>query len=749
MHPRVLESPCYFPVVSAQNLQGPECEGQLEDQIEMFSFLALNKELSQEECCLIQLDKFMEMEATFYTCRAVRRLLLGVVYVPCFCASLNSHQLKLITGPNFRGEGLLISDAAYCTAKDLDTCTYIPGVLTAEETDNVLEACYHKQRMIYFPKLLTTKISWSCMLQLASRYIDMYDLDECFSLFYKRLDPLLQQVCTYNYSMLTWHLKQPSCQKWPLCYSVPTRSSEIFSLLTFMNTWPQNSSLAQLKRSIVSNIHKCPKVLFYLFKTKETMPITVTSKNILQHEDCLLFMFPQWAPRQLKKQPPDNKLHLVCVAERGTASIWLQFSQPAYMLKIALCMSVAEHVVYEAKNFSHTENVVSLPRALVANFDRMKYAPRDFPVNYDFYQKLCLEPQHKEDRMLHLKDSFTPLSHISIHGFKVNVFNTNMVINTSIRCLKHAGCYKQFTNIPKLVNNFVIRKYSVKEPAFTVSIFYSGDFSIKAAINVNISGDLVNFVFAMNTLKCLLPIVDIFPASVANWNSTFDLHGLENQQLVRDGRKDVFWTTNFPSAVSSSKGYNVSWFKAATATVSKIYGDHLIQQVKQESALILGHRNARIDSLKNKIYSTLEHRNGAQIQAAHKKFLECLYECCSWARLSPSSILGLGKRGMFDFSKRMIAHSKNKHECALSGYKVCNLIPKVLVNNKKVRLDECGRNANFLSCIQKINPKMINTKVRILKHILRRASLRSAHLSHWKLSSLLNKQNRNGQRAKD
>ncbi|EFE48796.1 hypothetical protein NEIELOOT_02446, partial [Neisseria elongata subsp. glycolytica ATCC 29315] len=78
--------------------------------------------------------------------------------------------------------------------------------------------------------------------------------------------------------------------------------------------------------------------------------------------------------------------------------------------------------------------------------------------------------------------------------------------------------------------------------------------------------------------------------------STFK--GWENQSIVRAGRQDVFWTTNFPSVVSTKRGYNISWFKAATATVSKIHGPALVKQVTSEAFQILKHPQADINYLK-------------------------------------------------------------------------------------------------------------------------------------------------------
>ncbi|AIA62061.1 orf24 [Alcelaphine gammaherpesvirus 2] len=721
----VLDECCYLPVLSVQQLPEPSDEGCLEDQLEIFSILALNKKLTRAECHLAHIDALMGPEQTFYTCRAVRRLLLGLVHVPCVSVAPMPGEVRLPRGSPFCGKGLVFNGNQYYTTDQLNTDMFVPGIRSTEETDPPLDKNF-TWRMIYFPKLVSTRVSWTCMFQIISRYVNMYELDECVSLFCNSLHPHLRQTCTYNYSLLTYHLKNPSLQRWPQSSRVVGKTSEEFALVNFLLHWPSSSCLTELRTKVLKGVKFFPRTLQYLSALPVSKGVTVQTLGILKYVERIGLLFPQWAPTVLKRTPKKFLCVIAVLNTRTNSSIWLQFPESGSMLRIALCMAVAKHVRREREILSQSKQPLSVARALVANFQKMQYAPRDFPTSLSSLEIAPTTPI-RDQPANDIKDSFNAITHISINGFKVNVFNTNMVINTNITCLQTPCCYSQIVNVPKLVNNFVIKKYSVKEPAFTASIFYSEDFNLKAAINVNISGDIINFLLAMNTLKCFLPVTDIFPASMANWNSTFDIHGLENQHLVRSGRRDVFWTTNFPSVVSSSEGYNVSWFKAATATVSKIHGDSLTKQVQGEIKRLISHRNARISFCKNRLFATLENRNCAQIQAAHKRFLECLYESCSWFRVNTDAVIKLAQCGAFDFSKRIIAHSKSRHECALCGYKVCNSIPKVIINHKKTRLDDCGRNANFISYLQRGAPHMINTKARLFRHICRRASLRSYH----------------------
>ncbi|AAO12366.1 unknown [Porcine lymphotropic herpesvirus 2] len=725
MMPYLLDDVCFLPVPARQQFCSLKNYVDPVDQIQIFCSLALNRKLDHlHNLPIIALDTMMANEKTFYTCRAVRRLLLGAVSVPCCYTGQRMNML--VHDKPYSGPGLIIYDTSYCISRCITTDCYVNGILSLEESDPIIDS-NHENRMVYIPTLVNSQISWPFMFRLVSRYINMQQLDECLHFFLKCLPSTLQHICMYNYSFLTLHLRQPSVQKFPLAKQEFLEQSRMFSIITFLDSWPSNDCIVKLKHKIYENMQSFPEKLQYLFSLATTQPIAIRGSNILAYVEAISFLFPALSIKHLKKEP-ENAHNIIVVLERPHSKQWVQIPGTNGIMRIALCMANAENVICDRPLQKRSVSIkpVSMARGLVACFEKMVYAPRDVP----FFEQLDLcHFQGIPTPEPILKTSFHPIAHISINNFKVNVFNTNMVINTTIKCGKRSTIYQNIINIPKLINNFVIKKFSVKEPSFTVSIFYSSDFSIKAAINVNISGDILNFLFAMNTIKCFLPIEVIYPASISNWNSTLDLHGLENQNLVRNGRRDVFWTTNFPSVVSSKKGFNVSWFKAATATISRLSGERLVQQVKHETALIVGHKEARINFIKNRTFAILESRTGYQVQAIHKRFLECLYECCSWYRLNTMSIFHLSQYGFFDFSKKMIAHSKNKHECALVGYKKCSSIPKLLVNNKKIRIDECGRNANFISYINKTNHEMFSTKQKILRHIIKRARLKRKHFS--------------------
>ncbi len=131
-----------------------------------------------------------------------------------------------------------------------------------------------------------------------------------------------------------------------------------------------------------------------------------------------------------------------------------------------------------------------------------------------------------------------------------------------------------------------------------------------------------------------------------------------------------------------------------------------------------------VGGIKNRLFTLLELRNRSQIQVLHKRFLEGLLDCASLLRLDPSCINRIASEGLFDFSKRSIAHSKNRHECALLGHRHSANVTKLVVNERKTRLDILGRNANFLTrCKHQVNLRQSPIFLTLLRHIRRRLGL--------------------------
>ncbi|ATA58253.1 UL87 [Eptesicus fuscus gammaherpesvirus] len=736
------------------------------EQRELFFLLALNTNSPKDtDTSLELLDRELANEAAFYTCRAMRRLMLGPYWYPAaFAPTADSPPpVEWVTGEAYVGPGLIMNEHAWVTSTRVNTNTFLPTVLSLELTD-----AHHDGRApgllraLYCRHLARTRADYAYMFRLIARYLSMRQIEGCYAEFADTLPSVLRGTCERNYLRLLRHLRTPHIGALPDAGAERRLEFQRCCLLAFVGDWIPNASLGPLRTLIAANAARYPRVVASLFATgrHECVELAAGGARILRfHETVARCAGPALPTVQVTRKDPAGRPLAVAVRGGGgdATDRWMMFSGThAAMYRVALCVAVADAVQTRSRGGGggcggRRAGGAPLPRhgiahALASLFARVNYAPKDRAENmrapvFDSAEATAAavaaeaevdegeEPETADREGSRgrprpsdaIYEAFCPVNHVSVNGFKINIFNTNMVINTKIACLP--GGPGSALNVPRLTNNFVVRKYSVKEPSFTISVFYAENPQQGTAININLSGGLLRFLFAMGSLRCLLPTAHIFPASVANWNSTLDVHGLENQQIVRSGRRDVFWTTNFPSVVSSRAGFNVSWFKAATATVSKIHGTALVAQIRGEAARVLGAPGAKICLAKNALFASLERRNGAQIQALHKRFLECLFECVSVTRLDIHVPRRLAMAGLFDFSRRVIAHAKNRHECALLGYRRCNMIPKVLSSNKKTRLDELGRNANFLTLAPSLARRHGAMKARLLRHVARRFGL--------------------------
>lgn len=685
-------------------------------QLSIFCCLATNN-ANFKGTKVEELDQALGQESVFYACRAVRRLLLGTGGYP-FIDHVG--RAPAIIGTRYYGQGLIIQKDCTLTFMPIYTDQYLPVVYTLEMTDQQPRAL----RALYFDSLATNSVDYREMLRLVIRYLRMSDLERCYESFVETLPRRLARRCEQNFSILLSPLQPRSTTILPPAAGIYRIEFLRFCVKGFMAEWPLSGGLSELCSAVTRATLQHPTTLMRLFRVNAFQEIEMQSGTLLDAQTQLGIAVPALAT-PARKREPEGLPWRICVVSAPKRT-WLACTSALH--RIVLCLVDPENITHQPTQ--HPHGAESTPvRALAAALRRVELAPKDRTSDFSFCGPW---PQSVECQVDALED-FDSVKHVSINAFKINIFNTNTVVNTKIICSPGRQLFTNILNIPRLNNNFVVRKYSAKEPASTVSIFYSEDLSHGAAINVNISGDLLTFLAAMSNLRTLLPVVDIYRASMANWNSTLDLQGLENQGVVRAGRSDVFWTTNFPSAVSTKRGFSVSWFKAATATVSRIHGERLRARVIHEAMPIITDPRTKVNTLKNATFAALETRNRAQIQVLHKRFLECLFACCSFMRLDTRCIRRLVTGGVFDYAKRIISHTKNKHECALLGYKRCNLIPKVFGTNKKIRLDELGRNANFLTFASSLAPSLHEKRNRILRHVVRTFGL------HWRSHSFRHK----------
>ncbi|ALF03268.1 BcRF1 [macacine gammaherpesvirus 10] len=712
-------------------------------QLGLFYALACNRSpppaLPEEAALLIKwLDSALGREATFYACRAMRRLLLGVI-------RMNDGRepppgliiLSPGTGPGPLGVQSL---------EHTDAEVWHPGPSGSPEPLPVA------------PRVITysgcpDSVNTSCMFRLIIRYLSHHQFERCYEQFCRVVPHRFLATCGRNFAGMLAHLKRVT--KIPPYPSFIGREDRVnfhlFSWSTFMLSWPNNATLREIRTRAVTNLTRHPGLVDVLYHASPQTPFHTRSGALCRFVTCCNCTLPNISIRQRKVGDRPEDLEIILQDNGGGRPASFQFpsSPRGALLRSVMAaallpgVSVGEQETprshiggTEAQAAPGARPGTDPARKLVALLRREDGAPKDPPLG-PFRRPCAHATEESEDENAPLPAAPSPPLNAGFQacrsvpvgpGFRLLVFNTNRVINTKLVCseplVKMRVC-----NVPRLINNFVARKYVVKETAFTVSLFFTDGVGANLAINVNISGTYLSFLLAMTSLRCFLPVEAIYPAAVSNWNSTLDLHGLENQSLVRENRSGVFWTTNFPSVVSCQDGLNVSWFKAATATISRVHGRTLEQHLIREITPIVTHRDAKISRIKNRLFTLLELRNRSQIQVPHKRFLEGLLDCASLLRLDPTCINRIASEGLFDFSKRTVAHSKNRHECALLGHRLSANVTKLVVNERKTRLDILGRNANFLTrCKHQGDRRQPPIFLPLLKHISRRLGLGRAPL---------------------
>ncbi|AEV80442.1 protein UL87 [Cercopithecine betaherpesvirus 5] len=320
---------------------------------------------------------------------------------------------------------------------------------------------------------------------------------------------------------------------------------------------------------------------------------------------------------------------------------------------------------------------------------------------------------------------FSEITGVSLDRIAVNAFNTNRVINMKAALSGRVGC--RVNRLPKnMTHSFVMYKHTFKEPACTVSTFVSNDAVYTNSLNVNIRGSYPEFLYSLGVYRLHVNIDHFFlPAVVCNSNSSLDVHGLEDQTVIRSERSKVYWTTNFPCMISHTNNVNVGWFKAATAIVPRVSGSDLEGILLQELSCIKNMRDVCIDYGLHRVFTKMELRNSYQIPFLSKQLI-LFIRACLLKLHGPEKRLYLDRlvfeavqRGVFDYSKNITAHTKIKHTCALIGSRLANNVPKILARNKKIKLDHLGRNANVLTVCRHLEANRISrARLKVLVDVL-------------------------------
>ncbi|AEV80938.1 protein UL87 [Saimiriine betaherpesvirus 4] len=320
---------------------------------------------------------------------------------------------------------------------------------------------------------------------------------------------------------------------------------------------------------------------------------------------------------------------------------------------------------------------------------------------------------------------FSEVTSVTLDRIAVNAFNTNRVINMKATLSARPRSRGHFPR--NMTHSFVMYKHTFKEPACTVSTFVSNDAVYTNSLNVNIRGSYLEFLYALGVYRLYVNIDHFFlPAAVCNSNSSLDVHGLEDQAVIRSERSKVYWTTNFPCMISNTDNVNVGWFKAATAIVPRVFGADLEGIMLKELTCLRGMSDMCIDYGLHRVFTELEYRNSYQIPFLSKQLILFIRGCLLKLHGGDKRLyldrfmFEVVKSGVFDYSKNITGHTKIKHTCALIGSRLANNIPKILIRNKKIKLDYLGRNANVLTVCRHVEPGRTSVgRLKVLLEVLR------------------------------
>ncbi|AGT99250.1 component of prereplication complexes [Suid betaherpesvirus 2] len=300
-------------------------------------------------------------------------------------------------------------------------------------------------------------------------------------------------------------------------------------------------------------------------------------------------------------------------------------------------------------------------------------------------------------------DEFSEMTTVNSGRFVVNSFVTNRVINLKATLFRDVSYLPE---VPRtMTHSFVMYKHTFKEPACTFSTFVSNNELFYNSLNINIRGPYIDFLYALCVYRLHVNIEDFFlPALVCNSNNSMDIHGIEDHNMLREERNRVYWITNFPCMISTSDRVNIGWFKSGTAIIPRVCGEKLKKVISEELRFINDIPNLYLDADLQLLLTNLEKRNRFQIPFLSKQFVLFL-RLLLIIRFGDKGLVHnlmchLIDRGFFDYGRNIVAHTKLKYVCALIGTRAANNVPKILLGNKKIKLDHLGRNANVLTVLR-------------------------------------------------
>nr|APO38615.1 protein UL87 [Human betaherpesvirus 6A] len=645
---------------------------------------------------------------------ALCRLLLGPVAVPCFCEEWDTNDYLSKSGCKCIGPILYIHTSR-CRCSDIPVFkfsimkdyyashvfrgllslkewnTHLPNVLCTCElsmSDRYVATVYPKQNSIYleyYPYFL-------CYL---CRHLTVIEIEQCTNDLISLLGPKVAQRVIIHFKLLFGFRYKPHIG------TVDSWFWENFFMLELHKLWLTVVKHNRVTTDFFNVVYE--KIQNYKQYAIKTLRMSSKAVPAIQRL-CLAKFKQQLLYLNIKVTVKKNKREM-CLNGFVYGKTLYVVESSQLIFRNLLLLYYDYSLPDECK--TNEENVLTAHYIRVISRLSFKRSRSALPpgVRPDFIF-VAQQPKCKELPNVPGGIDFAEITSVRHGAVTLNAFNTNKVMNLKATISKSANFV--YHRIPKtMTHSFVMYKHTFKEPAFTVSTFVSNDDLDMSSLNINIRGPYCDFLYALGVYKMHVSIRDLFlPAFVCNSNNSVDLQGLENQDVVRNRKKKVYWITNFPCMISNANKVNVGWFKAGTGIIPRVSGEDLQNVLLQELNNVREIPGLVFDMDLHQLLVLLEQRNLHQIPFLVKQFLIFLRLGLlmgyghSRRNKVHDIMLHLISNGLFDFNKNSVANTKIKHGCALVGTRLANNVPKIIARQKKMKLDHMGRNANSLAVLR-------------------------------------------------
>ena len=636
---------------------------------------------------------------------ALCRLLLGPVSIPCYCEEWDVNFYLTKCSYNCEGPVLYIyKNASQCCEStyrfsimtNYHSTHIFRGLLSLQEWNshlsNILCTCSNvtgdKYTATIFPNNASIYLEYyPYFLCYLCKHLSIIDIEQCTNELIAFLGPKTSQRIIIHYKLLFGFRSKPMNFTVSLLEQVFTL--EIQKL--YYSVSKHNSTTADFFNVITAKFAEDKYFVLRTFKLSAQITPGIQSFCSLKFKLQTLYL-------NLKIMK-NTKLSISNSFYHGKTLYTLDEKQLVWRNLLLI------YYGYNLKdNVKQTQEESLLSMHYIRILERLSL--KSFrEINQQFRFEI---PSYQEKTLQFIPggNDFAEITSVTHGETTVNAFNTNRVMNVKAALSGEIHCVLH--RIPKsMTHSFVMYKRTFKEPSLTVSTFISNDDFTTSSLNINIRGPYCDFLYALGVYRLHVNIQDFFlPAFVCNSNNSMDLHGLENQGIVRKRKKKVYWITNFPCMISNSEKVNVGWFKAGTGIIPKVSGTDLKNVLLKELISIGEIPNITFDMDLHALLTLLEKRNMHQVPFLIKQFFMFLRLglLVGYGRKQERKVhhimLFLIQKGFFDFSKNSVANSKIKHACALVGSRLANNVPKILSKQKKMKLDHLGRNANALTVLR-------------------------------------------------